>query len=126
MANDQEPSGGQPIPPSGPPSTWSYFEGLTKAEVDRELDRMSANIRWLKAWGRPAPRGAGGGPRGPAAGAPPRPSRPPPAALRIYGPRREMPCWVIPVVPDHPRVGGGQAVVVWDDTGTVEVVTFGE
>ena len=35
-------------------------------------------------------------------------------------------CWVIPVVPDHPRVGGGQAVVVWDDTGTVEVVTFGE
>lgn len=57
MANDHPVSQSPSDRPSGPPSTWSYFEGLTKAEIDRELDRMSANIRWLKAWGlfRPHP-----------------------------------------------------------------------
>jgi len=35
-------------------------------------------------------------------------------------------CWVIPVVPEGNRVGSSRAVVVWDDTGAAQAVTFGE
>ena len=44
-------------PPSAPPSLESYVPGYSQAQKDELLDRMSADIRWQKAWGlfRPHP-----------------------------------------------------------------------